>query len=237
MKQLLLFFTLFISLQGYSQKKLFYTYSDSKSIEQDANDVVTDFVNRVNAVYPTMDGEPPVARINTQPYLIFYLSETNEIGMPFWKEVMPQQKKFFAELAGGDEEGKKMFGYFFNGFYLAHELGHALRFYTHLPKLDNYENEYFANVIGMLYWRKTGRKKELKKCYKLAKQIVAKLPSPVPAGEDPIKYFNEHYHELGPDPYKYGFFQMAQFVKVYEDKSLKDFDSFLKDLKSQERSE
>ncbi|RYF38443.1 MAG: hypothetical protein EOO38_24760 [Cytophagaceae bacterium] len=44
------------------------------------------------------------------------------------------------------------------------------------------------------------------------------------------KYFTEHYNEFGQDPYKYGFIQFSQFVKVYEDKSLPDFNTYVKSL-------
>lgn len=29
------------------------------------------------------------------------------------------------------------------------------------------------------------------------------------------------------DPYKYGYFQFAQFIKIYEDKTLKNFDAYI----------
>ncbi len=64
----------------------------------------------------------------------------------------------------------------------------------------------------------------------VCKENISELPSPVPAGEDPVKYFNEHYQELGADPYKYGYYQFAQFVKIYEDKTLKSFDNFITDF-------
>lgn len=89
-------------------------------------------------------------------------------------------------------------------------------------------SEYFANELAMIYWRKLQRKKQLKQCYRYAKKMVAHLKNPVPAGEDPIKYFTDHYEELGADPYKYGYFQFAQFVKIYEDKSLPGFDKFIR---------
>ena len=62
--------------------------------------------------------------------------------------------------------------------------------------------------------------------------MVSQLPNPVPPGEDPIKYFNENYSELGADPYKYGYYQFAQIVKIYEDKSLPGFENFVEEYLS-----
>lgn len=60
--------------------------------------------------------------------------------------------------------------------------------------------------------------------------MVRQLADPVPSGEDPVKFFNEHYQELGADPYKYGYFQFSQFVQIYENKSLNDFDTFIREF-------
>lgn len=233
MKKLLTLIILLVNLSCYSQKKLFYSYTDSATLVQDANHVVADFTAKVNAVIPAFDSRP-VAILNTKPFLIFYSSKANRVNLPIWHQVIPVQKKFFAELSGSEKEGKKMFGFFFNGFYLPHELGHALQHDAKKSEPNLYQNEYVANEIAMLYWRKVKRTKELRQCYQYAKKIMIKLTSPVPEGEDPVKYFNEHYQELGADPYKYGYYQFAQFVKIYEDKTLKSFDEFIREFLTQQ---
>lgn len=204
-------------------------YTDSATLVQDANHIVADFTGKVNAVSPVFTSWPE-AILNTKPFLIFYSSRSNEVNLPIWSQVIPVQKQFFYELGGSEDKGKEMFGLFFNGFFLPHELGHALQHAANKKESDLYQSEYVANTVAILYWRKTKRTKELRKCYAYAKQVVSQLPSPVPAGEDPIRYFNEHYAELGADPYKYGYYQFAQFVKIYEDKSLKSFDEFIKEF-------
>ena len=54
------------------------------------------------------------------------------------------------------------------------------------------------------------------------------IPNPIPLGKDPARYFNENYDEIGADPYKYSYYQFDQFVKIYEDKTLKNFDDYMK---------
>jgi hypothetical protein len=228
-KTLLTLAILVLSFGAHAQKNFFYTYTDSAKLVGDANSILTDFTSRVNTIH-TIFVTQPLAVLNTKPFLIFYSSKSNKINLPIWRQVMAEQKTFFSELAGSKKEGESMFGYFFNGFYLPHEAGHALQHAAGKSEPNLYKNEYVANEIALLYWRKMGRMRELKHCYKLAKKIVRALPSPVPTGQDPVKYFNEHYEELGADPYKYGYYQFAQFVKIYEDRKLKEFDSFIKEL-------
>ncbi len=170
MKKILTILILLLNLNGYSQKKLFYAYADSAILVQDANKVVADFTTRVNAMIPAFASRP-VAVLNTKPFLIFYSSKANKVNLPIWHQVIDVQKKFFAELSGSEKEGKKMFGFFFNGFYLPHELGHALQHAAKKSEPDLYQNEYVANEIAILYWRKVKRTKELKKCYQYARKI------------------------------------------------------------------
>lgn len=228
MKQIIFIFLISLTgYSGYSQKIFFYLYTDSASLVQDANFIVKDFTLKVNKIKPVVDSQP-LAILNTRPFLIFYSSKANKVNLPIWSQVITEQKDFFYNLAGNTEEGKKMFGFFFNGFYLPHELGHALQHASNQRLPDLYRNEYIANEIAILYWRKVQRKKKLKQCYKYAKKIISQLKSPVPEGEEPIKYFNEHYATLGADPYKNGYFQFAQFVKIYGDKTLPLFDVYIK---------
>ncbi len=231
MKKLLLIIILLTSLGAYSQRKLFRLYNDSATLVQDANYVIAAFSTHLNSISPMFNSQPK-AILNTKPFLIFYSPKSNLINLPIWKQVISQQKEFFYKLGGNEKKGRKIFGLFFNGFYLPHELGHAIQNATNKKESNLYLNEYFANTISILYWRKVNREKELRQCYKYAKQMVRKLPNPAPEGEDPIRYFNEHYQELGADPYKYGYYQFAQFVEIYENKSLKDFDGFIREFLS-----
>jgi len=231
MKKVIIFLALLNSFHSYSQNKLFKVYNDSADLVNDANELVADFVSRVNKIAYVIDSTP-VAILNTKPFLIFYSPRSNQVNLPIWHQVILPQKKFFTELGGGEKQGEKMFGHFFNGFYLPHELGHALQKMAKIKPANFYSNEYVANEIAIQYWRSVNRKNELKECYKFAKKIVKDLPSPVPAGEDPIKYFNEHYSELGADPYKYGYYQFAQFIKIYEDKKLMGFEDYIRNFLS-----
>jgi len=53
--------------------------------------------------------------VNTTPYLIFFDGK-NRVTIPIWGQVLPELKDFTKEVTGSEEEGKRMFGLFFNGF-------------------------------------------------------------------------------------------------------------------------
>lgn len=229
MKTIIITLLLAIHCSAFSQNGLFNLYTDSASFVQDASSIASSFTKSVNSIQPIFK-EVPKPVINTQVYLISYSPNTNKVNLPLWYQVIEPQKQFFMELNGSEEKGKKMFGLFFNGFYLAHELGHAVQVAVNKLGKDNYKNEYEANIMGILYWRKIGKERELKQCYNFALSMVKQLPNPVPEGMDPVQYFNDNYDALGAEPKKYGYYQWAQFVKIYEDKSLKDFDGFVADF-------
>lgn len=231
MKKLTLsLFIIFCSFSLFAQKSWFYVYSDSIALVNDANKIVVDMTNQINKIKPDLNFKLNNAIKNTSPYLIYVNSDKGIVNLPLWSEVIPPQKKFFADVAGNEKDGLEVFGLFFNGFYLTHEVGHS--FYHSMGKSFNnrYDSEYDANVIGMLYWRQKN-KAELKLCYKYAKKMLEKLTSPIPPNENYKEYMAKHFNELSSDPYKYGYIQFKQFVEIYEDKSLPDFNTYIKNYK------
>ena len=174
----------------------------------------------------------PRSQKNTQPYLIF--NDGSAINLPFWPEVIPEQQDFFVSIAGGEEAGMEAFGLFFNGFYLAHEIGHSLSHQAGIKYSNDYDSEYGANIAAVLYWQKAKYSQKAKQtaalepCYTYAKKMLRQLENPVPAGQDPKAYITQHYQELSGNPYQYGYIQFMQLVQSYENKSLPDFDIWLK---------
>ncbi|MGI8598829.1 MAG: hypothetical protein ACR2KB_06185 [Chitinophagaceae bacterium] len=136
MKKILMTGSMLVSIFVYSQDKLFKVYTDSAFLVNDANKIVDDFVDKVNAISPVFTTKP-LAILNTKPYLIFYSPKANQVNLPIWHQVMPQQKEFFTNIAGSEKEGEKVFALFFNGFYLSHELGHALQNAANMKKYCN----------------------------------------------------------------------------------------------------
>ena len=170
MKKLIFSIAFFLSSNAVlSQENFFRVYSDSISLVHDANQIISQFTKDVNSINPIFATQTK-AILNTKPYLIFYSPNSNQVNLPIWHQVIPAQKKFFYELGGDEEKGKEMFGLFFNGYFLAHEMGHALQKAANKKESDLYQNEYFANSIAILYWKKENRTKELLSCYNYAKK-------------------------------------------------------------------
>lgn len=227
----LIIITFCIFVQTSAQNKWFSTYNDSTALTKDANEITQQLANRISKVSPNINLQGDIAIKNTTPNLIFFKSVNKTVNLPFWTEVIVPQQQFFAEVAGGEKEGKEVFGLFFNGFFLAHELGHS--FFNKAGKEfeNKYDSEYEANTFAILYWKETGEKDNLKKCYDYAKKMLKTLKNPVPENENFKKYLTENYGKLASDPYKYGYIQFSQFVEIYDNKNLPDFDSYISNYK------
>ena len=218
--------TILVILQINAQNKWFSTYSDQKALVADASKIVKQMKTKIHNANKDIKLTNNVVVKNTTPYLIYIYNDS--INLPFWEEVIEPQKNFFTEVSGGEIEGKKVFGLFFNGFYVVHEMGHSIAMSTGKNFDNAFDSEYDANVFAILYWRTTNNKAKLEECYFYAKKILSKLQNPVPENENFKEYLTKHYEELSSDPYKYGYIQFSQFVEIYENKELPDFDTFIK---------
>ncbi len=225
MRKTALLFTLLLSSLSFGQKKWFTTYQDSIKLVSDANLITQNFTKDIKKIDSNFKFEVKTI-LNTTPYLIFFYKDTANI--PLWEQVIPEQKQFFYQLSGSESEGKNVFGLFFNGFYLPHELGHAFEFALYGQIAGSYESEYFANTVAILWWKKHKRQEDLKKCYEAAKLMWEQLPNPVPEGSTIEEYFSKNYEQASQDPFVYGYMQFKQFVDIYETKNLPDFDTFIK---------
>lgn len=211
-----------------AKNKWFHLYKDSTALVADASQLLNQVSDRVAAIRPNIVLKQNRAIKNTSPYLIYIDFEKQTINLPFWSEVMTPHKNFFFEVAGGEKQGEEVFGLFFNGFYLAHEIGHSFFSKAGKTYVNPFDSEYDANVFAILFWRANGQTEELKKCYSYARIMLSKLKNPVPPGEDPKKYLTENYDRLASDPYQYGYIQFSQFVEIYEQTQLPDFDAFVR---------
>lgn len=216
----------------FAQKKWFTVYADSASLINDARMITTTFIMDIKNINPDLDYDIQT-HINTTPYLIYYHNKTANLSL--WDQLPLEFKDFFFKITDNAEEAKKTFGLFFNGFYLPHELGHGLQHLVEGTLEKSYTGEHFANKVSMLWWKKQGWENELKQCYELAKKILSKLPVPVIGDKTSEEYLKENYGKVVQDPFIYGFFQMNSIIDVYEDTTLPDFDTFIRDYLDKKR--
>ncbi|MCF6141059.1 hypothetical protein L1S34_07160 [Flavobacterium sp. K77] len=235
MRKIIFLILLFgVSNKIVAQPDWFHIYTDSTALVLDGNSITTQFIKDVKKINPKINFDVK-AVLNTTPYLIYYDGSGPEktANMPLWSQVISPIKQFFYEMAGDEVQGKLAFGYFFNGFYLPHELAHALQDVKEGNQNGSYKNELFANTLAILWWRKQGREKELKLCYESAKKMWQKLPNPIPTNSTIEDFFNQNYEQASQDPSVYGYMQFKQFIQVYEDKTLPSFDEFVSNYLSQ----
>jgi len=225
MKHLILAFAVAISFPSFAQETWFETHSDTTLLVNNSNKIVKEFAREVEKIKTGIDIDPKAIK-NTTPSLIFFNAENNTVNLPFWDDVIPPQKDFFFELTGGTEEGQRAFGLLFNGYFLAHELGHALAEKLGVTFEHGFDSEYFANEIAIAYWEKAGQEDALNMCYTYVKKMLSNLENPIPENNTFRSYFIKNFYNIG--TYKYAFLQFTQFIEIYENQSRHDFDELVK---------
>jgi len=228
MKKAIIFFFIYsLCVNAQSQNQYFQLYTDSAELKNGNDSMIREFEMMVKKTQPSfsfngLSTESPNTFMPGQ-----YRSKTNKIYQVTWPTAKPAMGPFLTSVMGSVEEGEKGAGLFFYGFFFPHEIGHALHYNTKMVPGNNYDAEYEANVIAVLYWRSKGRHKELDQCYAMAKKILPKFVNPVPENADAKQYITEHYNELSQNPLQYGYIQFSQIVTILEDKSLPDFDTYI----------
>ncbi len=211
-----------------AQNNYFELYTDSAILKKQNDELISDMETRIKLLEPSFSFNG----LTTETPNVFMQGQfrynTNKIYHIIWPTGEPVMQGFLTEVTGSPEDGKKMAALVFYGFFFPHEIGHALQFHTNNVPKNDYDGEYEANEIAVLYWRAKGKNTELQQCYEMAKKALKKLKNPVPENTDAQQYINEHYNELVQDPYKYGYIQFSQIVKIMEDKSLPEFDVYIK---------
>ena len=226
MKKIILL--LLMGMTAQAQNHYFEIYNDSAALKNQNDKLIAEIEKRLQLAAPTFSFNGLTTEIPNKFMPGQYRQKTNKIYLNTWQVGGPPMEKFLTDVGGNPENGKSMAALFFYGFFLPHEIGHALHYQTGQVPENNYDSEYEANEIAVAYWRSQGKEKELRQCYETAKKVLLKVKNPVPENADPKAYITAHYNELLQDPYKYAYIQFSQIVKIMEDPSLPDFDAYVK---------
>lgn len=210
-----------------AQNHYFEIYTDSAALKNQNDELIRDIENRIKVMHPSFSFKGLTTEIPKTFMPGQYRSKTNKIYQLTWQVGGPPMESFLADVGGSAENGKALAAMFFYGFFLPHEVGHAFQYHTNKVPENDYDGEYQANELAVVYWKSKGKQKELQQCYELAKKVLQKLKNPIPENEDAKKYMTAHYNELLKDPYKYGYIQFSQIVQVLEDKSLPNFETYI----------
>jgi len=217
-----------ICLTTNAQNNYFEIYTDTAALKNQNDALILDVERQIKRIEPSFDFDGLTTEIPETFMPGQYRLKTNKIYLNTWQVGGPPMVGFLTEVTGSEDNGENAAALFFYGFFLPHEIGHALKYQTDNVPKDNYDAEYEANEIAVSYWRSKAKKMELRKCYKMAKKVLAKLKNPIPYHVDAKDYITADYNELLQDPYRYGYIQFSQIVEILENKSLPDFDTYIK---------
>jgi hypothetical protein len=186
-----------------------------------------------------LQAKPPEVRIDAGPGLSFYdMGTGNVVHEERWEKVPPPMQTIFdqwAAYAGDQPNGQHLFRDMFHRFFLVHELGHWMEDQVMEQRQDGmaatarqnaktarWTYEMNANRISVAWWREHDPA-YLAKLIKDFRTIQAKLPNPIPAGEDARHYFTRQYAKLAEDPNAYGWFQLQMVVLAYDERPTGSF--------------
>lgn len=230
MKKTFMILMILISYSALSQNKWFEMYENAEIFRQDITDLIEDFEKQIKKIDSSLTlGDLDVVTQDSLAYG-YYMPSENRIYFPMWPTAPQWAKNLFIQILGNEADETKLAELFFNGFYGPHEVAHSFQFENNLRQDNQYDNERMANEIALLYWRKKGYKKELEECHRMAKKMVGNLENPYPPNVDQKKYFTENYAAFIEDLPKYIYVQFDQLVEVFEDKTLPDFDTYIRQL-------
>jgi hypothetical protein len=188
----------------------------------------------------------PEIRIDAGPTLSRYDDvATNVVHEEYWEKLpLPEQATFnqWATYTADESSGRQLFQDMFYRFFFVHELGHWMQaeildqrhdaMSERAKKnfdTDRWQCETVANRISVAWWREHDRA-YLRKLVDDFRRIQAKLPTPVPAGEDVRAFFSREYDKLSEDPNAYGWFQLQMVISAYDEQPAMSFQQALDKL-------
>jgi hypothetical protein len=182
-------------------------YPDAAALQAGARETVEAFARAVATLALDL-GDSPAVEVRSTPMLIFFSPGDNQITVPWWEDLSPEQHALFDTWGGDRAGGERLFRALFHRFLVIHEAGHWLQSRSDQRKATLYENELDANRIAVAFWRTAPDGEAfLAEVETLLERCVATTPDPTPPGEDAAAFFNANYRELGRDPVRYAFYQ------------------------------
>lgn len=157
--------------------------------------------------------------LQATPQIASYHPDTNTVVLADYAGLPPEAKMLFGRWAADANNGwngERFVEESFHWFFVAHELTHWVQFKTPIEVAgDRYQSEFQANQGAVGFWRSTpAGSARLDAFVKALVAIRATLPDPVPPGEDPRRFFNEHYGALGTQPLAYGWYQTSMVIEA-----------------------
>ncbi len=199
--------------------------TDPAAIKAHVEGLVREFLERVPGG-PAF--EAPSVSVGFTPGLSWMSSvKPHVMHVAPWEQCPPPVQAFFASVqdaASGDASGFYRAGFY--NFLIPHEMSHFVdyeRGQGPAPE-QRHDSELKANRVAVAFWmERPGGLEWLSGFIPLIEAARAKLPVPVPAGEDPTAYFNANYQALMANPVAYAWFQWRMVAEAWERRDEADF--------------
>ncbi len=164
----------------------------------------------------------------TDARVISYDPDRRAVIIGRWEALPPPIQGFFTDWAAHDMRGetpKALFGKLFNGFLVAHELGHWVGDQSgRMATLDYYDAEIEANRFAIAFAALDPQTLETREDTVGQFSCIRGLPNPVPDGQTARKYFNDNYATLTTqDPLAYNWYQGHFMQMAWERRDEADF--------------
>ena len=201
------------------------------AVQAEVEALVARFMGRAKALLPGVAA--PRVVVAFTPQLSWIEEDGHAIHTVEWTQCPPGMQGFFASLLGDAPamRAPRFFHEVFNVFLVPHEMSHFVD--ARRGQLKNggnyYGGEVHANRVAVAFWLgEPGGRERIGTLMDVVAQALARMPSPVPAGADKARYFNDNYLALLDDASKYGWYQFRMFLDAWERRAEADFDTLLK---------
>ena len=170
----------------------------------------------------------PKTELATDARVISYDPEKRAVIIGRWEALPLPIQAFFSSWAGHDMPGEtpdKLFDKLFNGFLVAHELGHWVGDQSgRMATLDYYDFEIEANRFAIAFAALDAKTLAAREETVGQFSFIQMLPNPVPKGQTPRQYFNDNYTTLTTrDPVAYNWYQGHFMQTAWEQRHGVDF--------------
>jgi hypothetical protein len=203
------------------------TLTEPVAIKAHVEGLIREFLARVPGSH---EFEAPIVSVAFTPGLSWMSSARPHVmHVAPWEQCPAPVQGFFASVSAGPDAPEFYRAGFYN-FLIPHEMSHFVDYERdHGPAPDQrYESELKANRVAIAFW--IGRPEGLdwlSRFIPLIEAALARLPVPVPAGEDPKAYFNGNYDALLANPVAYAWFQWRMVLEAWSHREDANFASLV----------
>ncbi len=183
-----------------------------EALQTNAQARVDDFVAEVRAT--GLSTFAPIAvGVRTTPDLTHLDRERRTILVPLWHELAPTTRVLFAQRAGGEQAGHRMFELLVQQFLVIQQAAFLLT----SGGTDHYHDEAEANALAVAYWmRQPEGHAFLSDMLPLVVQTFGHTPDPVPDETTPSAYFNREHATFRREPMPYGWFRLRSILNALD---------------------